>query len=215
MPHAPPEAGARNVANMELVGGRPVVDFVNTLSDRALAAPLDRLARYDDLVLWCLREELIDQKEQGRLLRLAAAHPRKAAAALAAARQLRELLFQLFEASASGGLPSAAARSALNDWLLEAARHRRLEPSNGGLRWLWFRGDQELDWMLWPLAWSAADLLGSEELGRLKECAQEDCRWLFLDLSKNRSRRWCTMEQCGNRAKAKRHYARRTSSAER
>ena len=55
---APPETGARNVANMDLVGGRPVVDFVNTLSDRALAAPLDRLARYDDLVLWCLREEL-------------------------------------------------------------------------------------------------------------------------------------------------------------
>jgi predicted RNA-binding Zn ribbon-like protein len=65
--------------------------------------------------------------------------------------------------------------------------------------------------MLWPLAWSATELLGSDDVGRLKECAQDDCRWLFLDLSKNRSRRWCSMEQCGNRAKAKRHYERRKS----
>lgn len=209
------ETRERNIANMELVGGRPVVDFVNTLSDRSHTAPLERLASYDELLLWCLREDVIDQAEQTRLHRLATAHPRKAAAALTAARQLRELLFQLFESSAGGRVPSAAARSALNDWLLEAARRRRLEPSPAGLRWLWFRGDADLDWMLWPLAWSAADLLGSDELGRLKECAQDDCRWLFLDLSKNRSRRWCTMEQCGNRAKAKRHYARRTSSAER
>ncbi|HET8635086.1 MAG TPA: CGNR zinc finger domain-containing protein [Gemmatimonadales bacterium] len=211
----PPEAGARNIATMELVGGRPVVDFVNTLSDRALPAPLERLASYDELVLWCVREELIDRSEQARLRRLAVEHPRKAAAALMAARQLRELLFLLFDAGANGRVPPPAARAELNDWLLEAARHRRLEPSNGGLRWLWYRGDDDLDWMLWPLAWSAAELLGSDELGRLKECAQEDCRWLFLDLSKNRSRRWCTMEQCGNRAKAKRHYERRASSAKR
>ena len=206
-----PEVTERNVANMELVGGRPVVDFVNTLSDRALAHPLERLASYDDLALWCVREELIDQTEQARLQRLAAAHPRRAAAALAEARKLRELLFLLFDASADGRVPPPEARTELNQWLLEAATHRRLEPADGGLRWLWFRGDDDLDWMLWPLAWSAAELLGSDALGRLKECAQEDCRWLFLDLSKNRSRRWCSMEQCGNRAKAKRHYERRKS----
>ena len=211
MAHGPPEVGIRNIATMELVGGRPVVDFVNTLSDRAHATPLERLASYDELLLWCLREELIDESEQARLHRLAAAHPRKAAEALHQARRLRELLFLLFDASANGRVPPTAVREELNDWLLDAARHRRLEPSSGGLRWLWYRGDDELDWMLWPLAWSAAELLGSDDLGRLKECAQADCRWLFLDLSKNRSRRWCTMEQCGNRAKAKRHYERRKS----
>jgi predicted RNA-binding Zn ribbon-like protein len=201
----------RNVANMELVGGRPVVDFVNTLSDRALPTPLERLSSYDELLHWCLREELIDRPEQARLRRLAAAHPRKAAVALAQARLLRELLFQLFAASAEGRVPAPELRTELNDWLVQAARRRRLEPSAGGLRWLWVRGDQELDWMLWPLAWSATELLGSDDVGRLKECAQDDCRWLFLDLSKNRSRRWCSMEQCGNRAKAKRHYERRKS----
>jgi predicted RNA-binding Zn ribbon-like protein len=204
-----PEAPARNIANMELVGGRPVVDFVNTLSDRALATPLERLASYDDLALWCVREELLDEKEAVRLRRLARAHPRKAAAALTRARELRELLFRLFEASAEGRVPAEASRAELNEWVLRAARHRRLEPSDGGLRWLWFRGDEELDWILWPLVWSAAELLGTDDLDRLKECAQGDCRWLFLDLSRNRSRRWCSMEQCGNRAKARRHYERR------
>lgn len=211
MPDTMPETRARTIATMELVGGRPVVDFVNTLSDRALDPPLERLASYDDLALWCLREELIDEQERARLLRLAQAHPRKAEAALTQARLLRELLFKLFDASAEGRVPAQELRTELNTWLLKAATHRQLEPSDAGLRWLWFRGDDELDWMLWPLAWSAAELLGSDDLGRLKECAQEDCRWLFLDLSKNRSRRWCTMEQCGNRAKAKRHYERRKS----
>jgi predicted RNA-binding Zn ribbon-like protein len=155
-----------------------------------------------------VREALIDKQEQTRLLRLAAAHPRKAASALEAARRLRELLFQLFAASAEGTVPSERARAELSEWLLKATHRRRLEPSGGGLRWLWFRGDDDLDWMLWPLVWSAAELLGSDDLGRLKECARDDCRWLFLDLSKNRSRRWCSMEQCGNRAKAQRHYER-------
>lgn len=206
MRHAPPEVTERNVANMALVGGRPVVDFVNTLSDRALAQPLERLATYGDLLHWCVREEIFGSAERTRLERLAASHPRKAADALSRARGLRELLFRMFSATTDGHVPASEALDEFTALLAEAAKHRRLEPADGGLRWHWSRGDDELDWMLWPLAWSASELLGSEDLGRLKECAQDDCRWIFLDLSKNRSRRWCTMEECGNRAKARRHY---------
>jgi len=206
MGHAAPEGTERNVANMDLVGGRPVVDFVNTLSDRALARPLERLASYRDLLDWCVREDMFGNAERTRLKRLAARHPRKASDALARARALRELLFRLFSATTERQVPAPKALDELTTFLAEAASHRRLEPADGGLRWRWHRGDDELDWMLWPLAWSASELLGSEDLGLLKECAQHDCRWLFLDLSKNRSRRWCTMEQCGNRAKARRHY---------
>ncbi len=209
MAHAPPEGSERNVANMALVGGKPVVDFVNTLSDRALPAPLERLATYQDLLLWCVRSELFGEAEKSRLEALAAKHPAEAEHALALARTLRELLFRLFDATAEGQDPPTEALGNFNTMLQEAARHRRLESSDGDLRWLWFRGDDRLDWMLWPLVWSAAELLESDDRARLKECAQNDCRWLFLDLSKNRSRRWCTMEECGNRAKAKRHYAKR------
>lgn len=207
MARAQPGHAERNIANMDLVGGRPVVDFVNTLSDRALANPLERLASYGDLLDWCVREDMFGNAERTRLKRLAARHPRKAADALARARELRELLFRLFSATTDRRVPASEALAELTTLLTEAANHRRLEPADGGLRWHWYRGGDELDWMLWPLAWSASELLGSEDLGLLKECAQNDCRWLFLDLSKNRSRRWCTMEQCGNRAKARRHYA--------
>jgi len=62
--------------------------------------------------------------------------------------------------------------------------------------------------VLWPVAHDAAELLASDQLPRLRECAADDCCWLFLDESKNRSRVWCDMRVCGNRAKARRHYAR-------
>src|SRR5207302_22567 len=68
--------------------------------------------------------------------------------------------------------------------------------------------EETLDRMLWPVIRSAADLLVSGEAQRVRRCASETCDWLFLDTSRNHSRRWCDMSGCGNRAKARRHYAR-------
>lgn len=62
---------------------------------------------------------------------------------------------------------------------------------------------------MWPIAWSITELLLSDKLSRVGQCAAENCGWLFLDTTRNHSRRWCEMEHCGNRAKAKRHYRRR------
>ena len=67
---------------------------------------------------------------------------------------------------------------------------------------------EALERPLWPVLWAAAELLTSADRDRVRACASDPCRWLFLDLSRNRSRRWCSMEDCGNRAKARRHYAR-------
>jgi predicted RNA-binding Zn ribbon-like protein len=68
--------------------------------------------------------------------------------------------------------------------------------------------------MLWPIVDAAADLLVRGEPERIKTCGSATCGWLFLDLSRNRSRRWCDMKDCGNRAKARRHYARRKETPE-
>ena len=62
--------------------------------------------------------------------------------------------------------------------------------------------------LLSPVLWSAADILVSADLKRLRQCANKRCLWLFFDDSKNRTRRWCSMQACGNRAKAQRHYLR-------
>lgn len=204
----PEPAPDRTVADMALVGGRPVVDFVNTVSDRASARPHDRLRTFGDLLEWCVRVELVQPPEAARLAAVAAERPQEGDAALVRARQLREALFALFTAEIEGRTPPSAALEVVNALVSEGMGHRRLEPGGDGLRWVWAAAPGRLDQVLWPLAWSAAELLTSPEVERLKQCGQEDCRWVFLDLSKNRSRRWCTMEDCGNRAKARRHYHR-------
>lgn len=203
-----PAGSDRTVANMQLVGGRPVVDFVNTVSDRSTGAPYDRLRTYGDFLDWCVRVEVLGRHEAERLASAATARPDAADAALERARVLREALYELFASAADGREPPPEALEVINGVLAEGMTHRRLAPVRQGFAWGWDGRAARLDWMLWPLAWSAAELLTGSEIGRLKECAQDDCRWVFLDLSKNRSRRWCTMEDCGNRAKARRHYHR-------
>src|SRR5579884_2172286 len=96
----------------------------------------------------------------------------------------------------------------LNMRLSEAMAQARIVPDTQGYKWDWVRDEQALDRILWPVVRSAADLLTSEKLPDVRACAAEDCRWLFLDISKNHSRRWCDMQTCGNQAKARRHYQR-------
>jgi predicted RNA-binding Zn ribbon-like protein len=66
---------------------------------------------------------------------------------------------------------------------------------------------------LWPILWSGVDLLTSERHDPVRTCGESECGWLFLDTSRGHRRRWCSRETCGNRAKARRHYARQQSSA--
>ncbi len=93
--------------------------------------------------------------------------------------------------------------------LAEALARLRLELTSDGARWVLRHDSAALDSPLWSIARSAADLLTSDELARVRECDGLDCTWLFLDCSRSRSRRWCSMASCGNRAKARRHYHRR------
>lgn len=203
-----PTGSERTVANMDLVGGRPVVDFVNTVSDRSTGAPYDRLRTFGDLVEWCLRVGIIDEAEARRLGAAAAERPAGADEALDRARALREQLFELFEARVEGREPPREALDRFNATVAEALASRRLAPGPEGFGWVWDERPDQLDTMVRPLALSGAELLTSDEMTRLKQCAQDSCRWIFLDLSRNRSRRWCTMDDCGNRAKARRHYHR-------
>jgi len=83
-----------------------------------------------------------------------------------------------------------------------------------GFAWDWHEADGALELPIWIVARSASTLLVSQGLRRVRECAGEKCDWLFLDASRNRSRRWCDMAACGNRAKAQRNYARRRGSTD-
>jgi predicted RNA-binding Zn ribbon-like protein len=101
----------------------------------------------------------------------------------------------------------------INAELATAGTHLRVVESDGGFGWGWEDGDA-LDRVLWPVARAAAELLVAGDLSRIGQCAGEECQWLYVDTSRNHSRRWCDMNDCGNRAKARRHYHRVRSAAD-
>jgi len=190
------------VQAMELVGGDVCLDFVNTASGREHGVPEEeKLRAYEDLVMWAERVDLVGGERARRLRRAAAASPAEAAAVVESARELREVIHRVF----STPEPSRADVAVLGAWAGRAAAERRLVPAEEGYAFGWPESDA-LEQVLWPVALSAAELLTSEDRVRVKECAGETCDWLFLDMSRNRSRRWCDMKECGNRAKARRFY---------
>ena len=192
----------------ELSGGALCLDFVNTLGDRG-RPETEKLAGYPDLLAFAGQAGLLTAGEAARLSRRAERDPRAAAAALGLGRDLREALYRIFSALAAGGPPGDADLERLNGALPAALSHLRLERRGTELVWGWTLAEGSLETPLWPILRSAAELLTAEERLRVRECAGTACTWLFLDLSRNRSRRWCSMETCGNRAKAHRHYRRK------
>lgn len=146
----------------------------------------------------------------------ARANPAGAEKALAAARKLRETLRRLLLARLEGAAPAERDLARFNAALGAGFSHSRIAPkSNGhGYGWSWAGAETSLESPLWPLTRTAAKLLASDRPARMRACAGEGCNRLFLDLSKNRSRRWCDMRGCGNRSKVKRLRARQAQPAE-
>jgi predicted RNA-binding Zn ribbon-like protein len=191
------------------IGGRLCLDFTNSVGSHYAAHPEDHLQSYEDLVAWGRQLEVISPRAAKHLLLESARHPGGAAACLARAKELRAAIYRAFSLKARGGSPAAADLVRLNRELGEALSKRKLVLDGDQVSWTFDAASTDLDPMLWPVACSAAELLtGDDALPRLRECASETCGWLFVDTSKNRSRRWCDMADCGNRAKARRHYRR-------
>jgi predicted RNA-binding Zn ribbon-like protein len=186
----------------ELSGGRLCLDFVNTVDHRPTSLPRELLETYADLTAWSRQSGILSPREEKALLALARRAPRRARRALERARGLREALFALFsrgDASALEGLRGE----------LPAAYRKPVLHSGPGYELTWEDETEELDRMLGPIARSAVDLLTSKDLERVRVCRAGNCDWLFLDESRSRSRQWCNMAVCGNRAKAWRFYRRK------
>lgn len=193
----------------ELSGGALALDFANTWSDRG-RPETDQLLDYDDLVDFLVQADLVQSAAERSLRRRAAVEARRARGALERARSLRENLARLFMARAVRRPFDPEDLTALNRALRDAAAHQVLEARGDTVAWAW-RDDTRaarLDAPLRPVVRSAAELLTSPDLDRIRVCDGTGCTWLFLDRSRNRSRRWCSMESCGNRAKVRRHYQR-------
>jgi len=193
----------------EFTGGILCLDFVNTLEGR-IRQPGDLLPSYGDLLAWTAEAGIASPSLHRRLLNSAAQHPRNAEGILQRAHALREALYGMFSAIAAHKQPPADDLALLNRELASFLGNQvRLAQAKQGICWQWQGDESALDQLLWPVAESAAHLLTSPDLMRVRECAASDCAWLFLDHSHNRSRRWCDMKVCGNRSKVKSYYARR------
>jgi len=192
--------------NLELVGGRLCLDFANTVDWHASDHPREWLTGFSDLAAWSRHAGALTEGQARSLVRAAESGAEEAASVLERAITLREALYRIFSAIAARRSVEPADLATLNTALATALMHLRVIPADEGFTWDWAAGQGELDRMLWPVAWSAARLLTSKDLDRVRECPGDGCGWLFLDTSKNRTRKWCSMESCGNRAKARRHY---------
>jgi predicted RNA-binding Zn ribbon-like protein len=186
----------------DLVGGHPALDLVNSLDNRYSAdGPTERLTGGKELVR-LLDETGVITAQQARLL------DGPAEQALQSVRELREASAVVFYAIAEDRTPPARDLATLERYFLTANNQRHLHWENGAA-WQWNADASNPELAVWILSQSVSELLFSDRIAQIRTCDVDTCRWLFLDTSKNHSRRWCNMRVCGNRVKARRFQARR------
>jgi predicted RNA-binding Zn ribbon-like protein len=213
-----------NTDKFKLVGGDVSLDFANTAGGR-LSNPqkkngrdysdafyADRLQNYADLLAWSLKAGLLKENEASKLLRLSRAEPPAAEIVLERAVKLRESIYRVFKSSIEGWRPEPEDLQMLNDELSLARGAQKLVFVDNDFVFDWMSRADALDSMLWQISEAAAALLVNGDLSRVEKCGNEVCNWLFLDTSRNHTRQWCDMKDCGNLAKVRRFRAKRRNA---
>ena len=195
--------------DLELSGGALALDFANTVGGTHVSPTHDHLRNYGDITRFAVLAKGLQPVVAKRLLQRAEQDPRRAAAVYELGITLRESIWAVFSALASGESPRDADLALIGDAAAAGAARSRLVFDKEGVGWSLPSDSDDLERPLWDIARSAADLLTSGDHDRIKECASTTCEWVFLDRSRNRSRRWCDMSDCGNRAKARRFQAKK------
>ncbi|VIO68070.1 hypothetical protein CI1B_18540 [Bradyrhizobium ivorense] len=185
------------------------IRFVNTVAWRRRDLVEERIATPDAALKWLVDVELADRQLVTQLKARWKSAPREAEAFLATMHALREAIYQIFAAQIGGGKVDAAALAALNRWLGTPFGGLALGPAGSGLRWQPTTEKVVPEMLLKPIAWSAVSLLTGPRAQKIKQCQDErGCGSLFVDESRAQNRRWCSMGDCGNLAKSRRHYLR-------
>jgi predicted RNA-binding Zn ribbon-like protein len=203
---------AEDVTRMRLVGGNLALDFINTRSGPPVGSPDDDvLTGYPELVAWAVYAGALTEAEAAALRRLSRADPGDADAAFVRSMRTRDHLDEVFRALAAERSPSASLLARLRDEEADALGHARLDRGST-FAWTW-RDDRTLVRPLRPVVHAAVQFLTTGALDRIKGCG--GCRFIFNDESKNRSRRWCSMDDCGTTEKIRRYVAARRTRATR
>jgi predicted RNA-binding Zn ribbon-like protein len=218
------EPAASERPPFELIAGNLCLDFINTLDDRPSGEPKELLKDYYDLARFGEESGLFTPGQRAYLDERVRLMPGDAEKAMLRARELREALHDIFWAlmQTNQKLAPKPAMDTLNANLRDAALHSQLVQPEMVQREAAQRESRcelrfddltsSFNAILWPIARAAADLLASSNLELVRACSSPTCEWFFLDTSKNHHRRWCSMKQCGNRAKVRRFYAKRKTA---
>ena len=194
----------RTLETLELVGGSLCLDFVNTINSRH-SPEHDYMMQYSDVVDWATKLGILSLAQNHQLQKRARQNIHEAENALIAARTLRDLLYRLFSSTAKGSEPGKKDLEIFTLFYGESLSRGQFVKRETHYSTTW-KFDEALESVLWPIIHSAGELLLSGEFSRAKECP--GCGWLFLDTSKNQSRRWCSMNTCGARDKMRRYHER-------
>lgn len=190
------------------IAGSAALSFANTLDWRLRETPVELLLTPADLLRWGWSTKALSPAEARTLRSWCDSNPRVAARALAAAVLVREAIAAVFQALARGERVPAEPLARLDAACREARTNQTLRLEGGKVALGWRDVPPSIDWTVWAAALDAARILLSAERDRVRQCGDAQCGWLFLDTSRNGSRRWCTMKACGNRNKARSFYSR-------
>ncbi len=195
----------RTIETLELDGGALCLDFVNSVQSRFEHPRLDFLATAGDWLIWLRRTQLCGKAEETILHQYILKNWEKAGKELVKIVWTRELLYRIFRALARKEKPSDEDLRRFNKVLSRAFSHMELTMDNTTtVSRIWNHEPAGLVWTLYPVIYSAYELLVPGEMDRIKECP--NCGWLFIDRTRNNRRTWCNMKTCGNTVKGKKYY---------
>ena len=194
-------------------GGALCRDFCNSGGSTRRASGTEWIAGFSDLVDWLETAEAVTPGQAARFRRAGAASPRAAAQVWSRAIKFREALFRVLNAKAESGSVASEDLATIEAEHAQAVSFARLSWTGEGYAWSLDPSAAALDAAMQPLVESAVSLLTSAKLEQLRRCGNSTCYWLFIDETRNHSRRWCEMASCGNVVKVRRHREKARSAA--
>lgn len=195
--------------SIALIGGHLALDFANTVGWHAGEHRIEHLPDYGEFLAWAARSGAVTTARAAALQREAQRHPGRAVRALAQALRVRETVFRVFSALSRKRPPSPEDLVSLHGARVEALRTAHPRWSGSRIVLEWPEEPADLLRPLYPIALAADALLASPRLARVRQCGNHPCGWLFLDTSRNGTRRWCSAAECGNITRVRRYRARR------
>jgi predicted RNA-binding Zn ribbon-like protein len=194
---------------LDLVGGELALDFTNTSSGRGTPGHQEHLRDFETLMQWIEHARVASPEHCEIMRRAGRRQPRRATLVFKEALRLRDLIWQIGQALVQRRAVADSLLQKLTEAHSASLASAEIKSRDGAHIWSWNPRKDLQAAIVGPLTLSALSLLMEKDLSRTKRCDGNECGWLFFDATKNKSRRWCEMRVCGNRAKVGRARAKK------